>query len=392
MNTTLKKILIILIVVLIIALVIFLVYNFFIKTPPEEGAGPTGGQFPEGEEGSQQPTGENGDGFTPSPTIKIKVISTEKVLAPTLSADKTKIVYYSQYNGNVWQSNFDGSTLTKISPATLNDLVDVIWSPDGIKVISIYQDDEGNISKQLYDYNSGQASGLSPYIQEIAWSPDSGKIAYHYKNAVSDENNISTANPDGSNWNNVFQLRMDDVTLDWIGSEIAFYEKPSGLTQSSLFLLNPLNGNLTKALSDIEGLSVKWSPQGDKILYSKTSANGKNIGLYVSLKDGLGEASLNISSLVEKCVWSQDNRIIFCAAPRNVDEAQVLPDDFYKGTFVSNDEFWKINLETGEKTVLLEPWEKGNEIYDAVDLFLSPLEDYLFFINKVNGLLYSIEL
>lgn len=389
MNTTLKKILIILIIILILALIAFLIYNLFIKKAIEkEGAG-TGG-LPEGEEGEYKPGEE--EEITPSPTIKIKAISTERVLSPTLSADRTKAIYYSQYNGNVWQSAFDGSELTRVSSAALNNLKKIIWSPDKIKVVSIYQDEEENITKNVYDYTAGKVSPLNPYTQKVAWSPAGDRIVYQYTNEVTGENNISIANSDGTNWQNIFQIRMKNVNLDWPGSEIAFYEKPSGMTESSLFLLNPLTKNLTKVLSSVPGLSVKWSPQGDKILYSKTSNNGKNIGLYVALKNGSGETSLDISGLVEKCVWSQDNRIIFCAVPKNIDEAGTLPDDFYKGSFMSDDEFWKINLETGVKSILLEPWQKGEGIFNAVELFLSPLEDYLFFVNKYDGLLYSIEL
>jgi hypothetical protein len=153
-----------------------------------------------------------------------------------------------------------------------------------------------------------------------------------------------------------------------------------------------LTKDLTNVLSEVYGMAVKWSPQGDKFVYTKTNKKGKNLYLYVSLKDGSAEANLNISTFVDKCVWSQDNRTIFCAIPKNIGGTEILPDDFYKGVFQSNDDFWKINLETAEITLLVEPWEKGEEIYDAIDLFLSPLEDYLFFVNKKDGLLYSIEL
>lgn len=391
MNTNLKKILIILVVVLILALIAFLVYNFVFKKPAEETGGP--GQFPEGEEGGPQAGGQPGkEGAAPVSELKIKAISTERVLAPTLSADKTKIIYYSAENGNVWQVSFDGSDTTRISSAILNNLVKIIWSPDKTKVISIYQDATENITKNIYDYKTGKVSPLGSYIQEIAWSPNNDKIAYQYTNDATNENNISTANADGTKWQNVFQTRMKNVTLDWVGSEISFYEKPSGIAPSSLFLLNPLTKNLTKVLSDIYGLSVKWSPQKNKVLYSKTASNGKNISLYVAKKDGSNEANTAIFTLAEKCVWSQDNRTIFCAIPKNINEAAILPDDFYKGSFTADDEFWKINLETGEKTALIQNWERGYEIYDAADLFLSPMEDYLFFVNKKDGLLYSIEL
>ncbi len=392
MNTSLKKILIISAVILIVALIIFLVYTFFFKKPTGQPIGGEGGQFPSGGEGQPGTGDEQKEGTTPSPEIKIKAISTEKVLAPTLSADKTRVIYYGQTNGNVWQSAFDGSSLTNISSTVLNNLAKIIWSPDKTKVISIYQNPNETINKYSYDYKTGKASLLGSYIQEITWSLNSDKIAYQYTNETTDENNVSTANPDGTNAKNILQIRIKNINIDWIGSEISFYEKPSGLVQSSLFLLNPLSKNLTKALSDIYGLTVKWSPQKDKVLYSKTTSNGTNVGVYFAPKNGSTETNIGVSTLIEKCVWLQDNRTILCAVPKNIDEAAILPDDFYKGSFLSDDEFWKINTATKEKTPLLDSWERGNEVYDATSLFLSPLEDYLFFVNKKDGLLYSIEL
>jgi hypothetical protein len=139
-------------------------------------------------------------------------------------------------------------------------------------------------------------------------------------------------------------------------------------------------------------LTAKWSPQGDKFIFTKTNEEGKNLYLRVALKDGSAEANINVSTFTDKCVWSQDNRTVFCAIPKNISGTETLPDDYYKGNFISDDEFWKINLETAENTSLIEPWERTEETYDAIDLFLSPLEDYLFFVNKKDGLLYSIEL
>lgn len=391
MNTLLKKILIVLVIVLILALIALLIYNFILKKPSKEEE-KEAGQFPAAEEGEFIPDEAEEEEIAPSPALKIKAISTEKVLAPTLSADSTKVIYYSKHNGNVWQSAFDGSGLTRISSAVLENLKKIIWSPDKTKVIGIYQDEEKNITKNIYDYTTGKVSPLDPYIQEIVWAPTSDAIAYQYTNDITGDNNIAIANPDGSNWQNIFQTRMKNINLDWLGSEIAFYEKPSGLVESSLFLINPLTKNLSKALSSVYGMAIKRSPQGDKILFSKTNNQGKNIGLYVALKDGSAETSVGIASFVEKCVWSRDNRTIFCAIPQNIPSDEILPDNFYKNSFVTDDKFWKINLETGEKTILLEPWERGEGTYDAIELFLSPLEDYLFFVNKRDGLLYSIEL
>jgi hypothetical protein len=393
MNTKLKKLLIILVIIIIIALVGLLVYNFFIKKPEAEEFPP--GRFPPGEEGEVIPPGEEPEEekeLVPEPVLKIKAISKEAVLAPTLTADEKGVIYYLRSGGIIWQSNFDGSNLSQVSDAILENLVKIIWASDKDKVISIFQDSLENISKYFYTFETDKALPLNKYINYIAWSADNSKIAYQYQNEFTDENNISTSNPDGSNYSNIIETRMKDLIIEWPkGIEIFIREKPSGLVQSSLYSLNPYTKDLTKIISDIYGFSIKWSLHGSKLLYSKTSPSGQNITIFAADRTGSNQKSINISTLVEKCTWSQDPRLIFCAIPKNIEDAGMLPDDFYKGTFLADDEFWKINIETGEKTKALED-NQILETYDATDLFLSPQEDYLFFVNKVNGLLYSIEL
>ena len=94
--------------------------------------------------------------------------------------------------------------------------------------------------------------------------------------------------------------------------------------------------------------------------------------------------------MADKCVWSKDDRTVFCAVPQQISENAVWPDDYYKGLTIVNDDFYKINLETGEKTKIAGSQEGYG--YDAQELFLSPKEDYLFFVNRRDGLLYILKL
>jgi len=388
MNTKLKKILLIIIIVLIIILAGLLIYNFLIKKPSVEEYG--AGEFPEAEEGEFIP--EQEEGLIPQPEQKIKAISQEAVISPTLTADKKGVIYYSRANGTIWQSNFDGSDLIQVSDSVLDNLVKVLWSTDKSKLISIFQDNLGNISKYFYSFSSDKALPLNKYIQYITWSSDGGKIAYQYYNEFTDDNTISIANPDGSNYSIVLTTRMKDLIVEWPKeSELFLRERPSGLVQSSLYSLNTLTRAFAEIISDVYGFSIRWSPDGNKILCSRTSSKGKNIEIFIADRNGSNQKTANVSTLAEKCVWSQDPRMIFCAIPKNINKANILPDDFYKGTFLGDDEFWKINVENGEKSEILDD-SQMIEKYDAIDLFLSPEESYLFFINKVNGLLYSIEL
>ena len=395
MNTKLKKFLIIIIIILILVLAGLLVYKFVIKKGGG-GEGQPSGQFPSGGAG-QEGQGAGGAGGAggqvgPQAEQKIKAISQEAVYSPTITADKNQVIYYLRSNGNIRQSNFDGSNLNQVSSTFLENLIKVLWSPNKDKEITIFEDGLGNVSKYLYDHTTNKALPLNKYMNYVVWSPDAKKIIYQYQNDFTGDNTISLANPDGSGYLILLKTRMKDLIFDWPkGSDVFFQEKPTGLVPSSLYSLNTLTKSFSEVISNINGFSVKWSADGSKILYSKTGLTGNGIGIFVADRNGSNSKSLEIATLVEKCAWSQDLRYIYCAIPKNINEAKILPDDFYKGTFLANDEFYKINIETGDKTKLLADSQMV-EVYDANDLFLSPQEDYLFFVNKTNGLLYSIKL
>jgi len=394
MNTKAKKILIIIIIILVIALAGLLIYQFLLKPSIDEGNG-IFGIFPSNKESEIIPGRENGEengDITPKPELKIQAISKESVISPTLTNDKNNVIYFSRINGTVWQSNFDGSNLKQVSVTSLENLVDTIWSFDKTKTINVFEDNIGIVTKYFYNFEDSKALPLNKYINGVDWSMESNKIAYQYQNDFTGDNNISISNPDGSNFSILLTTRMKDLAINWPkGSDVFLREKPTGLAPSSLYSLNTLSRSFSKVISNIYGLSVKWSSDGQKILYSKTNAGGKNPEIFTADRNGSNKKTTNANTLAEKCVWTQDPRKIICAIPKNLNEANILPDDFYKGTFASNDVFWEINIETGDRNKVVSDSELI-EIYDAVELFLSPQESYLFFINKVNGLLYSIKL
>ncbi|MCX6729923.1 MAG: hypothetical protein NT058_00255, partial [Candidatus Portnoybacteria bacterium] len=331
------------------------------------------------------------DGTGSQQESRIKAISTEAVLSPTTNNDKTKIVYFIRSNGNIIESDFTGSIATVISEVNLENLVKAFWAPNKNKIITVFQDNMENVSKYLYNLSDKKSSPLSKYLSYISWSTDSNKIVYQFQNDATGANDVSTANPDGSKFSLILSTRMKNLIVEWPSVNIFLRERPSGLAQSTLYSLSPTSRSLNKIISNIYGFSVKWSQKGDKLLYSETGSKGDNIRISTADSNGGNKKAIEVSTLIEKCVWSQDIRYIFCAIPKNIKEAKVLPDDFYKGTFVGDDEFYKINIETGEKVNVLEG-ENLNMVYDASELFLSPQEDYLFFVNKGDGLLYSIKL
>lgn len=372
-NISRKKLLIIIIALIILIVAVFLIYYFFFK-----------GNAPDSSTGNELTAASK-------KIQRLFPLSQEKVISPTVNSSGNKIRYYSKANGNIYEVNFDGTGLSRVSSANLAGLLDILWSPDKEKVIGIFQKNS-QTEKYLHDYQAGQSTLLNEKIGQVAWSPDGKKIAIQTFDSDKQTNTISISNADGSELKDIFQTRMEDLILEWPTiDKISIRTKTSGLSDGLVIVVNPDTGVFYRAIGNVFGLNIKWSPLGNNFLYSATSTEGKNISLSLTDQTGQNKKSLGLASLVEKCVFSQDNRTLFCAVPQKISENAIWPDDYYKGLITTADRFYKINYENNETELIFAPGE-NDKSYDASDVFLSPKEDYLFFTNKKDGLLYSLKL
>ncbi len=365
----LKKILIGLIVALLLVLVAFGSYQFFLRS----------------ENGSDQ----NDSGLNGLPA-KIKSISNRAPLGVVIDGNKVK--YYSQSDGRVYQSDFKGENLEKISDTIISGLFKVWWSPGKDKVITALKQDL-IIEKYYYDYQINQAKKLDYNIRDLDWSPSGGQIAYQYYNPNTEANNISIAQPDGSNWQKIIDIRMNDLIVEWVNDNlIALRNRPSNQEMGAVYTLELKTKEFKKVVNNTYGLSALWSPKGDKLIFSETDSQGQKPRLkFVDLSDQSIQ-QLNFFTLPEKCVWSRDNRTLFCAAPRTIPGTAKLPDDYYNQQVAFEDNFWKINLATQEITEIYQAKENDAQFYDGENLRLPVMEDYLIFVNRKDGLLYSLDL
>ena len=336
-------------------------------------------------EGTEEPWVTN---IEPSPENNISQITKEAILSPWVGDNKVQ--YFAAQNGYLLESNFNGGQVKEISSIDLNNLQKAVWSPDGNQAICLFDQSE----KILYNFKEGRSNTLNSSIQWVAWSPDKNKVAYQFYDNKTQANKISTANPDGSDWQNIFNTRLKDLIIEWPQPNlISLRTKPSGLAESTVYTLNPNTQKLTKILKDRYGLDLIWSKQGNKILFSETDSNGKNLTLKTANPEGQVLEDLKVATLPSKCVFSSDERKIYCAAPKAIPEGMTMPDDYFQGKDYQDyqDYLWLINTETKEKSLLVEA-EQLPEKLDAFYLKLDEDEDNLFFINKENGFLYRLEL
>ena len=270
----------------------------------------------------------------------LKVISE----GPILSLIKNnEVILFYDFKGQLWQLNEAEEKPTLSSQAPIENLAEIIWP----KVIS------ADGKKIVYQRNNG-----------LFTSDASGK---NQKTLISD-------------------LKLKDIILKWPNTNnVALIGKPSGLAAGGLWFLDVRNSNIRKIIGDFFGLEALFSPDGNSFIYSYVDQNGRDLRLAV-YKNGNQKIISNISTLVDKCVWTKDLINIFCAVPKLWPDSAVLPDDYYKNAFSTSDDIWKINTEIGEKTLIFQ------YIGSISNLAVSNDESHIFFISKENQFLYKLNI
>ena len=326
----------------------------------------------------------------------VEKVSDKPVLFPKIEKDGVRIKYYSKKDEGFWEVSFDGSLEKKISNENMPDLKAIIWSTDGKKIILKRGD-----GFYRYYYNNGQKNKIKDKANFMVWSNLGDKIIYDYiESPEAESKTINIANPDGSEWKVLAKVKNRKSVIAMVpqSSLISFWNVPKSTEESDLQVISVAGGKVQYILSGKFGADYLWSPDGEKFLVSSVvNKGGDTMVLEVGKVDFDGESpkvslmDLRLPTLASKCVWSKDSKTIYCALLTGVPDNAVMPDDYYAGKFYTDDYFWKVNTETGKKERLVK-LEDMKKMIDATDLFLSPNEDMLFFVNRKDGELYKINL
>lgn len=315
---------------------------------------------------------------------KLKVISSGPVVSAAYNAAQGLVLFYD-FSGQFWQS-MNGETPTLIDQSLINSPVEVIWSKN-LKNIVESGANQSDINHAFSDFTKRIIIPLKSNIKSLAFSPDSSKIVYY----ISDNrgiNSLFTSDPDGKNQRALINsLKLRDTALAWPKiNQISFTSKPSGFIAGSSWNLDMKNLIFTKTLNEFFGLETLWSPDGNNLLYSFTDHNSRNPKLAILDNKGSSKNLSNISTLIDKCAWFADSITIVCAIPASWPESLVLPDDYYKRISLTVDNIWKVNTQTGEKTLV------SSDLGDITNILVEESENSLLFILRNNQFLYRLNL
>lgn len=379
-----KKFFIITSVLFGIFLLFFLIYNFLFKNNPLSGSVP--GAVVVSKEKSEEPKKEAMNGK------KIAPFTSGEGVAPYFDAQESALFYLvpdEQALKETYLVTNAPRTVTTFSFTPKN----IIWSPDGSRALVKKSDTEWALfTRSGETKNDTPVQMLKPGIESPAWTSLGERIVYKYFDASTGLRTLNIANPDGAEWQEIGQTDIQFLEMKAIpkSSMIAFWNWGNAFEKTSLKTIPAIGGEVREIFSSNYGADYSLSPNGLNFLLSGVvEKGGSPLSLSTINAQGGGYQNLSIPTLVGKTVWSKNSRMIYYALPGALPAGSILPNDYYRKPIRTTDTFWKVDMDTNQKSRIVDPGDIDRS-YDAENLVLDTDETTLFFRNRHDGKIYRI--
>lgn len=304
------------------------------------------------------------------------------VIGPAFTKDQDNVLFYKKDGGSVYKVDLSG-TQEKISNITIVGLSDALWSPSRDRAGVFYVD--GEVLKSFLHLGTSSVISLPRDIKSFSWSPDGKQFAYLIQNV--DHLDLILSEASGKTSRKIFSTLILDAQITWITSDtIEFLTAPSGEANGFVFLYSLKNNTFRKFLGPLRGLTTRWSPDGAHALVGSTHNQGRQISL--SLYDLAGNINqqFDFTTLPDKCAWINAKEFD-CAVPGSFPSDAILPDDYLRGTFATQDHIISFNIDTTSTTVVF-----SGGAFSMSNLSITDKKDYLIFINRTDGTLWRLKL
>ncbi len=428
-----NKILILLVILscLVIALILAGVY-FFVKRDNggTNGIGnDTSIDFQPFGQSSDNPNGTAGPNGTTTPTLPTHTTATPIPLLRKLSTTPVAtfmigntrqgtdgvLVSYARFmeraTGHVFEIPLALMTpAVKISNTTIPRIQEALWAPDGRYVAIRYYDERSEhvatylarlvfasttVENELHLEETVSASTtlqgvfLDTDIPNLAFSPDGASLFYLIRTTAGARGYVRSLDKKTNKL--VFSSPLNELLPTWDSpNTILLSTKPAASVLGYVFSLDLKTGAIDTMLTEVLGVTARTNPQNDRVIFFRAKDNVPLLNmLNLKTKEVSG---LQLPTLPEKCVWSKrEQGVLYCATSSKIPGVG-YPDVWYRGETTYSDTIWKINTETGSQDIIVIPNDAVGEAIDAINLTLSPEEDFLLFIDKQDGILWSAKL
>lgn len=373
----------IVLVVVVLGLVGYLGYKFFTKpAAPETSDTQTGISLKEFQDfsGINQATTTTATTKTtttteaiPEKEINAGIFSEEKVFDYWL--DEAGDIYLIKTNGQIVK----GAEI--ISNQLINDLNQLKASAIGDKVLVYF----GYPKKGVFTVFSVKDRSWTPLpagTNAADWNPKNSTELIILSNGQ-----LSRFDIVKKTTKNILGLNFIDIDLDWLDGDLLLVkERAGGKLENKIWQINLKTLEVKELISGV-GLTLE-SDEGWNLFFVDGSLKLQQIksGATAILSDFIfGPQSL---TLPEKCVLGIET--IYCAIPKEIGDDVVLPDDYWKRSFYSNDIIFEVKIDAKNASVKSNLFfEDEIREFDAYKLKIA--QNRLYFINKIDDLLHYID-
>jgi hypothetical protein len=352
------------------------------SNPPAEETGNDGG-----DNGNATTTGEAPDDFT----RKLRELSSEPVAGAGVVDIKagTIVRYIEKATGHIYEVQLFSPVHDRISNTTIPLAYDAIWTANASSTIARYLEDDDNTVDTyslILKPNAGTATSTENTISGIAFpggisdvSVYGNSVFYLQQSGAFSQGYISLI--DGTKKKLIWSSALKELNSQFANDKIvALATKPYKGVDGFLYFVDTASGAVKKVLSGIPGLSALVSGNGTSVLYLEQDNNDLRL---FSFDTQTGTATeITPQTFPEKCAWSRkDAAIAYCAVPRSTLNSDSLSDDI-----------WKYDLKNGTSQIVENLETDAGQGIDVEKPLLSASEQYLVFINKADGSLWSLDL
>lgn len=381
-----------------------------VVTPPVNVTGNEPGTNPETQAKLLKVSSMGVAGFTVFSKERIKEITAPPAGTPPPKGGGLKTIkpltefipnlrYVDRATGNIFETFADKIQEQKFSSTTIPQIYEAFFGNNGESVLMRFLKSDNRtietfvgilpkeyLGANINTINQIKGSFLPENIKDVSLSPGASSIFYLFTSG--DSMVGTTMNLATNQKNQIFTSPFTEWLSQWPSAGVInLTTKPASGISGYIYTLNPNTKSLTSVFGKINGLTTLTSPNGKLILYGND-----NLSLNIYHTDTKVSDLVGVRTMPEKCVWSGTGDSLYCAVPKSIDTG-AYPDSWYQGEVSFNDQIWKVDIKTGNTTMLIDPTTVGNgEEIDGTKLALDAGENYLFFVNKKDSYLWELAL
>ncbi|MBU1039033.1 hypothetical protein KKC17_02250 [Patescibacteria group bacterium] len=332
-----------------------------------------------------------GTGLDQGGAEALPLVTTDPVVKPDTASGRLR--YYNPQDCKFYEIDASGVKRV-INQTDYCSVQNVTWSKDSDKAVLEFPDG-ANI---VYDFKSKKQYTLPKEMAEFSFSPDSGQIAGKYLADSVNDRWVVKINSDGSGLTGIEPMgeNASKVEVAWSPNNQVVALSRTG-TDNTAFsqqvLLIGFNQENFKGLYvDGRGFNSKWSPDGQKLLYSVYSDKTDfkpALWLVNASTDNVGtnKRQLNIATWADRCTLT--GSAAYCTAPQEMPQGAGLVPELATG---QPDNIWRVDLGTGSAILLASPVNERGEGMSVGEVTVSKDGQWLYFTDSATRQLRSIKL